>query len=139
MLVPTAISTYNAKLPGSAPDRGVLRQVDTMNEIYAALPNMQKVDAWSALQAAAAEEDTDHTRASGNADDAQPVAGTNNAGSAASMAGAGLPAAAARRQPASTTIRITTGRPTGPMSVTRRTAAPPALNRSRRRTSSRPA
>ncbi len=89
MLVPTAISTYNAKLPGSAPDRGVLRQVDTMNEIYAALPNMQKVDAWSALQAAAAEEDTDHTRASGNADDAQPVAGTNNAGSAASMAGAG--------------------------------------------------
>lgn len=59
MLVPTAISTYNAKLPGSAPDRGVLRQVDTMNEIYAALPNMQKVDAWSALQAAAAQEATD--------------------------------------------------------------------------------
>lgn len=59
MLVPTAISTYNAKLPGSAPDRGVLRQVDTMNEIYAALPNMQKVDAWSALQAAAAQEDSD--------------------------------------------------------------------------------
>lgn len=58
MLVPTAISTYNAKLPGSAPDRGVLRQVDTMNEIYAALPNMQKVDAWSALQAAAAQEST---------------------------------------------------------------------------------
>ena len=56
MLVPTAISTYNAKLPGSAPDRGVLRQVDTMNEIYAALPSMQKVDAWSALQATAAEE-----------------------------------------------------------------------------------
>ena len=56
MLVPTAISTYNAKLPVSAPDRGVLRQVDTMNEIYAALPSMQKVDAWSALQAAAAEE-----------------------------------------------------------------------------------
>lgn len=56
MLVPTAISTYNAKLPACAPDRGVLRQVDTMNEIYAALPNMQKVDAWSALQAAAAEE-----------------------------------------------------------------------------------
>lgn len=59
MLVPTAISTYNAKLPGSAPDRGVLRQVDTMNEIYAALPNMQKVDAWSALQAAAAQEGSD--------------------------------------------------------------------------------
>lgn len=56
MLVPTAISTYNAKLPVSAPDRGVLRQVDTMNEIYAALPSMQKVDAWSALQATAAEE-----------------------------------------------------------------------------------
>lgn len=56
MLVPTAISTYNAKLPNCAPDRGVLRQVDTMNEIYAALPNMQKVDAWSALQAAAAQE-----------------------------------------------------------------------------------
>lgn len=56
MLVPTAISTYNTKLPNCAPDRGVLRQVDTMNEIYAALPNMQKVDAWSALQAAAAEE-----------------------------------------------------------------------------------
>lgn len=59
MLVPTAISTYNAKLPGSAPDRGVLRQIDTMNEIYAALPNMQKVDAWSALQAAAAQEASD--------------------------------------------------------------------------------
>lgn len=69
MLVPTAISTYNAKLPGSAPDRGVLRQVDTMNEIYAALPNMQKVDAWSALQAA------------GNAGGAQPVAGAEAAGS----------------------------------------------------------
>lgn len=81
MLVPTAISTYNAKLPGSAPDRGVLRQVDTMNEIYAALPNMQKVDAWSALQAAAAQEATDRTRASGNADGAQPVAGTEAAGS----------------------------------------------------------
>ena len=81
MLMPTAISTYNAKLPDSAPDRGVLRQVDTMNEIYAALPNMQKVDAWSALQAAAAQEATDRTRASGNADGAQPVAGTEAAGS----------------------------------------------------------
>lgn len=81
MLVPTAISTYNAKLPNCAPDRGVLRQVDTMNEIYAALPNMQKVDAWSALQAAAAQEATDRTRASGNADGAQPVAGTEAAGS----------------------------------------------------------
>lgn len=80
MLVPTAISTYNAKLPGSAPDRGVLRQVDTMNEIYAALPNMQKVDAWSALQAAAAQEETDRTRASGDADSAQPVADTGDAG-----------------------------------------------------------
>ncbi len=80
MLVPTAISTYNAKLPGSAPDRGVLRQVDTMNEIYAALPNMQKVDAWSALQAAAAQEKIDRTRASGNADDAQPVADAEDAG-----------------------------------------------------------
>lgn len=81
MLVPTAISSYNAKLPGSAPDRGVLRQVDTMNEIYAALPNMQKVDAWSALQAAAAQEGTDRTRASGNADSAQPMASTGGAGS----------------------------------------------------------
>ena len=81
MLVPTAISTYNTKLPGSAPDRGVLRQVDTMNEIYAALPNMQKVDAWSALQAAAAQEATDRTRASDNADGAQPVAGAEAAGS----------------------------------------------------------
>lgn len=79
MLVPTAISTYNAKLPNCAPDRGVLRQVDTMNEIYAALPNMQKVDAWSALQAAAAQEETDRTRASGDADGAQPV---TNAGDA---------------------------------------------------------
>ncbi len=81
MLVPTAISTYNAKLPGSAPDRGVLRQVDTMNEIYAALPNMQKVDAWSALQAAAAQEATDRTQAAGNAGGAQPVAGAEAAGS----------------------------------------------------------
>ena len=81
MLVPTAISTYNAKLPGSAPDRGVLRQVDTMNEIYAALPNMQKVDAWSALQTAAAQEKIDRTRASGNADGAQPVAEAGDAGS----------------------------------------------------------
>lgn len=81
MLVPTAISTYNAKLPGSAPDRGVLRQVDTMNEIYAALPNMQKVDAWSALQAAAAQEGTARTRAADNADGAQPVASTEAAGS----------------------------------------------------------
>ena len=89
MLVPTAISTYNAKLPSCAPDRGVLRQVDTMNEIYAALPEMQKVDAWSALQAAATQEAADRTRASGNAGDAQPVAGTGDAGSAASSA-AGL-------------------------------------------------
>lgn len=80
MLVPTAISTYNAKLPGNAPDRGVLRQVDTMNEIYAALPNMQKVDVWSALQAAAAQEETDRTRASGDADGAQPVADAGDAG-----------------------------------------------------------
>lgn len=79
MLVPTAISTYNAKLPSCAPDRGVLRQVDTMNEIYAALPNMQKVDAWSALQAAAAQENTDRTQASGNADGAQPVANAGDA------------------------------------------------------------
>ena len=81
MLVPTAISTYNAKLPNCTPDRGVLRQVDTLNEIYAALPNMQKVDAWSALQAAAAQEATDRTGASGNADGAQPVAGAEAAGS----------------------------------------------------------
>lgn len=79
MLVPTAISTYNAKLPGSAPDRGVLRQVDTMNEIYAALPNMQKVDVWRALQTAAAQEETDRTRASGDADGAQPVANAGDA------------------------------------------------------------
>lgn len=81
MLVPTAISTYNAKLPGSAPDRGVLRQVDTMNEIYATLPNMQKVDAWSALQVAAAQEATDRTQAAGKADGAQPVASTEAADS----------------------------------------------------------
>ncbi len=80
MLVPTAISTYNAKLPNCAPDRGVLRQVDTMNEIYAALPNMQKVDAWSALQTAAAQEKIDRTRASGDADGAQPVAEAEDAG-----------------------------------------------------------
>ena len=79
MLVPTAISTYNAKLPSCAPDRGVLRQVDTMNEIYAALPNMQKDDAWSALQTAAAQEETDRTRASGDADGAQPVAEAGDA------------------------------------------------------------
>lgn len=86
MLVPTAISTYNAKLPGSAPDRGVLRQVDTMNEIYAALPNMQKVDAWSALQTAAAQENTDRTLASGDADGAQPVAEAGITGCDASAA-----------------------------------------------------
>lgn len=74
MLVPTAISTYNAKLPNCAPDRGVLRQVDTMNEIYAALPNMQKVDAWSALQAAAAQE-------ADNAGNAQSMADAENVGS----------------------------------------------------------
>lgn len=79
MLVPTAISTYNAKLPSCAPDRGVLRQVDTMNEIYAALPNMQKVDAWGALQTAAAQETTDRPLASGDADGAQPVAKAEDA------------------------------------------------------------
>ena len=79
MLVPTAISTYNAKLPSCAPDQGVLRQVNTMNEIYAALPNMQKVDAWSALQTAAAQENTDRTQASGDADGAQPVADAGDA------------------------------------------------------------
>ncbi len=81
MLVPTAISTYNAKLPNCAPDRGVLRQVDTMNEIYAALPNMQKVDVWNALQAAAAQEGTDRTQAAGNAANEQPVADSVDAGS----------------------------------------------------------
>ena len=80
MLVPTAISSYNAKLPNCAPDRGVLRQVDTMNEIYAALPNMQKVDAWSALQTAAAQETTDSAQAPGNANSAQLMAGTGDAG-----------------------------------------------------------
>lgn len=80
MLVPTAISTYNAKLPNCAPDRGVLRQVDTMNEIYAALPNMQKVDVWSALQAAAAQEETDRTQASGDADGPQSVADAEDTG-----------------------------------------------------------
>lgn len=79
MLVPTAISTYNTKLPNCAPDRGVLRQVDTMNEIYAALPNMQKVDAWRALQTAAAQENTDRPLASGDADGAQPVANAGDA------------------------------------------------------------
>lgn len=74
MLVPTAISTYNAKLPGSAPDRGVLRQVDTMNEIYAALPNLQKVDAWSPLQAAAAQE-------ADNAGNVQSMADAEDVGS----------------------------------------------------------
>ena len=81
MLVPTAISSYNAKLPNCAPDRGVLRQVDTMKEIYAALPNMQKVDVWSALQTAAAKEATDRTGASGNAADAQSMADAEAAGS----------------------------------------------------------
>lgn len=80
MLVPTAISTYNAKLPSCAPDRGVLRQVDTMNEIYAALPNMQNVDAWRALQTAAVQEETDRTLASGEADGAQPVAEAEDTG-----------------------------------------------------------
>lgn len=80
ILVPTAISTYNAKLPNCAPDRGVLRQVDTMNEIYAALPNMQKVDVWSALQTAVAQENTDRPLASGDADGAQPVAEAEDAG-----------------------------------------------------------
>lgn len=56
MLVPTAVSSYNDKLPSGAPDRGTLRQVDTMNEIYAALPDYTKADAWTALQAAAAAE-----------------------------------------------------------------------------------
>lgn len=74
MLVPTAISTYNAKLPNCAPDRGVLRQVDTMNEIYAALPNMQKIDAWSALQTAAAQE-------ADNAGNAQSMADAEDVGS----------------------------------------------------------
>lgn len=52
MLVPTAVSSYNDKLPAGAPDRGVLKQIDTMNEIYAALPSYTKVDAWTALQSA---------------------------------------------------------------------------------------
>ena len=56
MLVPTAISTYNNKLPDGAPDKGVLRQIDTMNTLYTALPSMQKVDAWRALQKAAEKE-----------------------------------------------------------------------------------
>lgn len=56
MLVPTAISTYNDKLPNGAPDRGILRQIDTMNTLYAALPSLQQVDAWHALQKAAEKE-----------------------------------------------------------------------------------
>ncbi len=56
MLVPTAVSSYNEKLPSGAPDRGVLRQIDTMNALYAALPEYTRVDAWSALQTAAASE-----------------------------------------------------------------------------------
>lgn len=87
MLVPTAISTYNAKLPNCAPDRGVLRQVDTMNEIYAALPNMQKVDAWSALQAAAAQEAESLTQTAVHADTAQPLTDTGHADTAQSVAG----------------------------------------------------
>ena len=89
MLVPTAISTYNAKLPACAPDRGVLRQVDTMNEIYAALPNMQKVDAWSVLQAAAAEEAGGLSQASANAGNAQSMARTGDTDNEHLLAGTG--------------------------------------------------
>ena len=89
MLVPTAISTYNEKLPNCAPDRGVLRQVDTMNDIYAALPKMQKVDVWSALQDAAAQEAENLTQAVGNADRAQSLTDTGDADAAQSVADAG--------------------------------------------------
>ena len=58
MLVPTAVTTYNDKLPETAPDKGVLRQLDTMDTIYDALPEMKRIDCWEDLkEAALAEKD----------------------------------------------------------------------------------
>ncbi len=53
MLVPTAVTTYNDKLPAAAPDKGVLKQLDTMETIYSALPYIKRIDCYSALQEAA--------------------------------------------------------------------------------------
>ncbi len=53
MLVPTAVTTYNDKLPENAPDRGDLKQLCTMDTIYNAIPEIKRVDCWDALRRAA--------------------------------------------------------------------------------------
>lgn len=58
MLVPTAVTVYNDKLPASAPDRGVLKQLETMNKIYEARPEMKRIDCFQGLLEAAQAEKT---------------------------------------------------------------------------------
>ena len=49
MLVPTAVTVYNDKLPGAAPDKGNLKQLDTMETIYDALPELKRIDCYPGL------------------------------------------------------------------------------------------
>jgi hypothetical protein len=58
MLVPTAVTVYNDRLPASAPDKGELKQLETMEKIYGARPEMKRIDCYKGLLAAAQEEKT---------------------------------------------------------------------------------
>ncbi len=49
MLVPTAVTVYNDKLPAAAPDKGDLKQLETMDAIYKALPEIKRIDCYPGL------------------------------------------------------------------------------------------
>ncbi|ETP72713.1 hypothetical protein UYO_1315 [Lachnospiraceae bacterium JC7] len=56
MLVPTAVTVYNDKLPAAAPDKGDLKQLATMDTIYEALPEIKRIDCYQGLLAQAQSE-----------------------------------------------------------------------------------
>ena len=60
MLVPTAVTVYNDKLPAASPDKGDLKQLATMDAIYEALPEIKRIDCYQGLSAQAqSEKDAD--------------------------------------------------------------------------------
>lgn len=64
MLVPTAVTVYNDKLPAAAPDKGNLKQLATMDAIYEALPEIKRIDCYQGLSAQAQSEKGDANAAS---------------------------------------------------------------------------
>ena len=53
MLVPTAVTVYNDKLPAGAPDKGNLLQLETIEKLREALPGLKFIDCYDGLLEAA--------------------------------------------------------------------------------------